>query len=152
MSEARTEIPLSAYFLGLLIAGATGGILMLATDFGGTYWGGYYLRTWEYINILHFPYNLAIITVAIFFFYTMAIAILSLKDLDALQPKRYYKYGFYTSILNLLIIVIGAIALGISGSFADDWWFDAAFYGGLICSILSVVIYYLLKKNIEFPE
>jgi len=152
MTEKRNDIPLAAYFLGLLIAGATGGILMLATDFGGTYWAGYYLRTWEYVNILSFPYNLAIITVAIFFFYTMAIAILSLKDLSTLQPKRYFKYGYYTSILNLIIVVVGALALGISGSFADDWWFDAAFYGGLICSILSFVIYYLLMKNVEMPE
>jgi hypothetical protein len=152
MSEQRSDVPLSAYFLGLLIVGAVGGILTLATNFGGVYYGGYYVRTWEYINVLNFPYTLVILVVAILFFYTMAIAILSLKDLKTLQPKRYFKYGYYGSAANLVIIIVGAIALAISGSFADDWWFDTAFYAGFICSILSVIIYYLLLKNVDLPE
>lgn len=152
MSEQRTDVPVVAYFLGLLIVGAVGGILTLFTDFGGLYYGGYYIRTWEYINILNFPYTIVILVLAMLFFYSMVISILSLKDLKTLQPKRLFKYGFYGSIASLAIVVVGVIALGISGLFADDWWVDTSFYAGLICSILSIIIYFLLLKNVDLPE
>ncbi|MEJ2295731.1 MAG: hypothetical protein P8Y23_13330 [Candidatus Lokiarchaeota archaeon] len=154
MSEQRTDVPVVAYFLGLLIVGAVGGILTLFTDFGGLYYYNGYLgiRTWEYINILNFPYTIVILVLAMLFFYSMVISILSLKDLKTLQPKRLFKYGFYGSIASLAIVVVGVIALGISGLFADDWWVDTSFYAGLICSILSIIIYFLLIKNVDLPE
>ncbi|MBD3198101.1 MAG: hypothetical protein GF317_23830 [Candidatus Lokiarchaeota archaeon] len=150
MSDQPNQIPSSFLYLGILIISGIAGILVLVTDFGGVYnnYGGYYV--WEFIGILNFPYNLIIIAIAGFFFYNLVISLMALKDSDNPVPSNLFTIGFFLNIAALSLVILGAIALGIVGGLeADDWWFDAGFYGGIIGGIINLILYFLLISNRE---
>lgn len=147
MAETEQQIPMSTFYIGLLIVNLIAGILILVTDFGGFYYETGTLRIWEFVNLLNPIAAPFIIIVAICFFYSVYFSLMKLLNREENLPKNGFKIGYNLSVVALIIVILGTIAVVIIGIDAYDWWFDAGFYGGLIGGILNFLIYFLLKKQ-----
>ena len=152
MSEKINEIPTSTFFIGALITSAIGGILLLALDFG--WWDGsnYYLGVYIYggIGAWNGVISLPIIISGFLLLYCMGISILVLRFPEKIPDKKYVKYGLYASTLVFILSVIGGIIFAVDMTIEEAWWgFDAGFYGGIIGSLLTAILYFLGLKNLE---
>ena len=80
----------------------------------------------------------------------MGISILILKFPEKIPDKKYVKYGLYASIIVFLLCVIGGIIFAVDMTIEEAWWgFSAGFYGGIIGSLLTAILYFLGMKNLE---
>ena len=152
MSEKINEIPTSTFFIGALITSAIGGILLLALDFG--WWDGsnYYLGVYIYggIGAWNGVISLPIIISGFLLLYCMGISILVLRFPEKIPDKKYVKYGLYASTLVFILSVLGGIIFAVDMTIEEAWWgFDAGFYGGIIGSLLTAILYFLGLKNLE---
>ena len=152
MSEKINEIPTSKFFIGALITSAIGGILLLALDFG--WWDGsnYYLGVYIYgwIGAWNGLIGVPIIISGFLLLYCMAISILVLRFPEKIPDKKYVKYGLYASIIVFILCIIGGIIFAVEMTIEDAWWgFSAGFYGGIIGSLLTSILYFLGLKNLE---
>ena len=152
MSEKINEIPTSTYFIGALITSAIGGILLLALDFG--WWDGsnYYLGVYIYggIGAWNGVISLPIIISGFLLLYCMGISILVLRFPEKIPDKKYVKYGLYASTLVFILSLIGGIIFAVEMTIEEAWWgFSAGFYGGIIGSLLTAILYFLGLKNLE---
>lgn len=147
MSEETQEVPISVFYIGLLIVNLIAGILILATDFGGFYYYTGTLRIWEYVNLLNPIGAPIIIVVVICFFYSVFFALMKLLKKEEYIPKNGFNIGYYLSFAALILVVLGTIAVVIIGLDATEWWFDAGFYGGIIGGLLNFILYLLIKKQ-----
>ncbi|MHA1885399.1 MAG: hypothetical protein ACXADU_19560 [Promethearchaeota archaeon] len=150
MSENKT-LP---YFVGALITSAIGGILLLATDFGGFDGSNYYLGVYLWGGIGSFSglYGIPILITALLLIYCTAISILVLRFPERIPDRKFIKFGFFASLGALTLSIINAIVFAGIATWEDWWWwFDAGFYGGLIGSILTGIFFYLGEKVVELP-
>jgi len=132
--------------VGILIISGIGMILVLFTDFGGVYYYGY-VQVWYYINILSFPYNIALFLVVFFFLFTLLHSILYFMKHPKAFEKKMFQLGLIFSFITLLMAIIGLIALMIEGLIADDWWVDTSFYSTLIGGLLNFLLYYFIRNS-----
>jgi hypothetical protein len=138
-----------SYFIGALIFSLIGGILLLAMDFGGWYTYNYYigLRAWNYIGLNELPGGLIFIIPAIFLFYCTWISLKALQNTNIIPNKNSIQLGFFLSLTVFLLALIGAIIFILTLGDVSDWWFDGAFYGGLIGGLFTSVFFYFVLKN-----
>lgn len=154
MSNERSEVPTSIFFMGALITSAIGGILLLALDFGGWNGSNYYLGVYIFggIDAWNSIYSIPIVISGFLLLYCMGISILVLRFPDKIPDKKYVKYGLYMSTLVFVLSLIGGIVFAVAMELEDVWWwFDAGFYGGIIGGFLTAILYYLGLKNLDMP-
>ena len=138
-----------SYYIGALIFSLIGGILLLLMDFGGWYaYNGYLgVRTWAYIGLNELPAGLLFIIPALFLFYCTWISLKALQNTKVTPNKNSIQLGFYLSIVVFLLALIGGIIFVLTLGDVDDWWFDGAFYGGLLGGLFTSIFMYFILKN-----
>lgn len=144
----------SSYYGLILILSIIGTILFTFTDFGG-YVSGIY--SYAYSISLESSFSnpdlliFAPLFVLVIFLFLINI-FLPLKELNLIKTSssnNSAKIGFYSSLIIFIISAIGGVSFEVilSESGAISWWFDAAFYAGIIGGILLPILYYLIMKN-----
>ncbi|MFX1298300.1 MAG: hypothetical protein ACFFD2_26030 [Promethearchaeota archaeon] len=136
------------FFVGTLITSAVGFILVLATDFGG-FWAGYYGYVGFYVLLeAGSAFALIFLPEIIIFGFCIYLSTRVLMNLEATPSEIQVKYGFYLSLVVVIMNIIGAIVFIIE--LADtNWWFDAGFYGGLIGALLTMLFLKFYLNNIK---
>jgi len=140
----------SSLFVGALIGSGVGALLLMLTDFGGWYsYDSYYgIETWGYIGI-HSPTTLiGVFFFALPFIYCSYVSLKGARDPNALT-RRTVHGAFVVSVVGVVLILLAAVVFVIAVSEADDWWFDAGFYGSLIGGLLTVVFLLTAKRQYE---
>ena len=139
-----------SYYIGAFIFSLIGGVLLLAMDFAGWYAYNYYagVRIWRYIGFNELPSGLLFLIPAIFLFYCTWISFQALKNPDKPPSKNSLRQGFLLSLVVFLLALIGGITFILTLGDVSDWWFDGAFYGGLLGGLLTSVFLYYAMKNI----
>ena len=142
---------LRSFYAISMITSVIGGILLLFTDFAGWDGSNYYLGFYEYGYIgsnLENPLSIIpFLILAVMLFYGTYISFLGFQGYD-LDAKK-VNIAFILSLAVLIVVLIGALIFLVS-VIADDvwWWFDAGFYGGLIGSALTVVMFRQIKNSL----
>ena len=152
MSEKINEIPTSTFFTVAILTSALGAVLLLAFDFGWFNASNYYLGVyiWGGIGAWNGLISLPILISAFLLLYCMGISILVLKNPEKIPDKKYVTYGLYASILVFILSIIGGIVFAVEMTIDDAWWnFDAGFYGGIIGSFLTAILFFLGLKKLE---
>ena len=139
------------YFIGALIFSLIGGILILVTDFAGWYAYNYYagLRIWSYVGFNELPSGIIFLIPAIFLFYCTGISLQALSKTERTLSKNKIQLGFILSLIVFLLALIGGIIFILTLEDVSDWWFDGAFYGGLLGGLFTSIFLYFLLKNIS---
>ena len=153
MSSERNQIPQQTiFFMGALIFSAAGGILLLAFDFGGWNGSNYYLGVyiWGGIDAWNSIFSIPILISGFLLLYCAAVSVLVLWFPDKIPDKKMVQFGFYAAAVVVTLSVIGGIIFAVDMELEDVWWwFDAGFYGGIIGSIFTTVLYFLGLRNLE---
>ena len=153
MSSERNEISQQTiFFMGALIFSAVGGILLLAFDFGGWNGSNYYLGVyiWGGIDAWNSIFSIPIAISGFLLLYCAAVSVLVLWFPEKIPDKKMVQFGFYAAALVFTLSLIGGIIFGVDMEIEDVWWwFDAGFYGGIIGSAFTAVLYFLGLKNLE---
>jgi len=139
------------YIIGAIIFSLIGGILLLIMDFGGWYAYNYYagVRSWGYIGFYELPSGLIFLIPAIFLFYCTWISLKTLQNTNKTPNKNSLRLGFFLSLTVFLLALIGGIIFILTLEDVSDWWFDGAFYGGLLGGLLTSVFLYFVLKNMN---
>jgi len=139
-----------SYYIGALIFSLIGGILLLVTDFAGWYAYNYYagVRIWSYIGFDELPSGLIFLIPAIFLFYCSYISLLALRNTGKTPSKNSIRLGTILSLAVFLLALIGGIIFILTLGDVNDWWFDGAFYGGLLGGLFTSIFLYFVLKNI----
>lgn len=134
--------------VGALITSLAGAVLLLATDFAGSYWRNYYIEGWLYISAFNGYFGLIIIPLAIGLLICTALAVKCMGP-QPIPPVQRLRSGFIISLIVFIIVIIGGIAFVVHSISEDynSWWFDAGFYGGAIGSLLTTVLFFLALKQ-----
>jgi hypothetical protein len=147
--------------VGALITSILGGLLIIIGDFVGWYhfqypsyreWGWVgFLALLETGNIVSMIGSLLFLGLASGLFYGAVMSVLILKDPDAPPEKALIKYAFYLAIfVTAASLVLGVIALVLFlADEPSEWWFDLAFYGGLIGGGLTALFFKLGIQEME---
>jgi amino acid transporter len=136
--------------VGALITSLAGAVLLLATDFAGAYWYGYYTEGWLYIGAFNAIYFAAIIIpLAIALFVCTLLAAQCMGSHQLRSPLKKLRTGFILALIVFILVIIGGIAFVIVSISEDytDWWFDPGFYGGAIGSLLTMILFRLALKQ-----
>jgi hypothetical protein len=145
-----------ALFLGALVFSVSGLALLLLTDFGGwyEYHGGYPYdygyRTYDYISVWESPlYGLGLLVLSI---PLMACVFTSLRGLQnpGYLSRRKVSLAFGAAILQMCIVVVGAIVFVAAVGGADDWWLGAGFYGSAVGAFLTIL--FLAKARTTYVD
>lgn len=139
-----------SYYIGALIFSLIGGILLLVMDFAGWYAYNYYagVRSWGYVGFNELPSGLIFLIPAIFLFYCTWISLQALRNTNIPPSKNSIRLGFLLSLFVFLLALIGGIIFILTLEDVSDWWFDGAFYGGLLGGGLTSFFLYFVLKNI----
>lgn len=139
-----------SFYVGSLIFSLIGGILLLATDFAGWYAYNYYagVRIWSYVGFNELPSGLIFLIPAIFLFYCSYISLLALRNTGKTPSKNSIRLGTILSLVVFLLALIGGIIFILTLGDVTDWWFDGAFYGGLLGGLFTSIFLYFVLKNI----
>ena len=144
----------SSYYGLILVLSIIGTILFTFTDFGG-YVGGIYDYAYS-ISLESSFSNPDLILFAPLFLLVIFLFVvnifLPLKELNIIKtssPNNSAKIGFYSSLIIFIISAVGGVSFEfiLSESGAISWWFDAAFYAGVLGGILLPILYYLVMKS-----
>ena len=152
MSDKIDEIPTSTFFAAAFLTSLIGAALLLIFDFGWFNASNYYLGVyiWGGIGAWNGLISLPIIISAFLLLYCMGISLLVLKFPEKIPDKKYVTYGLYASVIVFILSIIGAIVFAVEMTAEDAWWnYDAGFYGGIIGSLLTAILYFLGLKNLE---
>lgn len=150
----------SSQFQGLLvgqvIAASVGAILLALEDFGGFYYGNYYLGIETYGYIYLGSGFLATILIL------MGLAGLLISLRAALQSLRakdnativLLEHNARTSMkaagFTVLLSGLGAIIFAISSTLDEtEWWLDGGFYGAFIGGLLIILFSKLIIDRIN---
>ncbi len=141
-----------AFFVGSLITSIAGAVLLIIDDFAGWYNYAYYVQSWGWIALsLDSPLAVVLIgLVAGLLFYCAYISLQGLR-LKGQIDKRTMKYGLFASTAAFTIVFVGAIAF-VAAMLMDEpseWWFGTGFYGGLLGSGLTALLFFLQTKSIS---
>ncbi len=148
------------FFILSLSLSFIGGILLLATDFGGYYyyiWGCCYF--WVYIGLGSSVIGAILIVLAVNMLFFCTFASLcgmleneGIKFVD-LDQKKLLNIGLICCYIVLTLCILGAIALGVTAAVIEaettSSWVDVGFYGGLIGSGATAffIKFYLVKSE-----
>jgi len=147
MSEERK---IDAFAIIILIISLVGLILMLVTDFAGTYTVGY-----RYSCLLGCEYSTGVdLTMQIFMVILLIAQIV--WSINELLPEKFIPFknldlmGLILAASTVLFAVIGIGAFGVYyGLFGGfNWWAEAGFYGGFLAGIINAIFYFLRFKEI----
>ena len=143
-----------SYYVGAIITSLIGGILLLATDFGGWYNYNYYagVRSWGWVDASVFPLNILFIITAFCLCYCTIISFMALKNVDKPPKKKTIKLGITLSLTVFILAIIGGIVFILTIEGPTDWWLGEAFYGGLIGGLLTAIFLYFAYKNINISK
>ena len=150
------------FFVGALITSILGGLLIIIGDFVGWYHYDYYIgyREWGWVGflaLLETGNPVSIIGSFLFLglagclFFGSVISVLILKDPETPPEKALIKYAFFLSILVTAASLVGGI-IALVLFLADEpseWWFDLAFWGGLIGGGLTTLFFWLGIQEME---
>ncbi len=136
-----------------LLFSLVGAILMIA--FPWSYWwysyegGGYRYTGSGIVNITSFPYGIFIALVVIFLFICFVVSLLSiLPSVDV--SRLYIIISLIFAIISLLMIVIGAVITATIMAAEELYWtFGAAFYGGIVGSIFTILFTLIMIVTFE---
>ena len=142
--------------MGALITSVLGGLLIIIGDFVGWYHYDYYYGTKEwgwvgFLALLETGNPVSIIGSFLFLglagclFFGAVISVLILKDPETPPEKALINYAFYLAILVTAVSLVGGI-IALVLFLADEpseWWFDLAFWGGLIGGGLTTLFFWL---------
>jgi hypothetical protein len=139
-------------FVGSLITSFVGAVLLIVDDFAGWYNYAYYVQSWGWIALdLNTPLAIVLIAlVAGLLFYCAYVSLQGLR-LKGQMNKRTMKYGLIASITAFTIVLLGAIAF-VAVMLMDEpseWWFGAGFYGGLLGSGLTALLFFFQNKSVS---
>ncbi len=139
--------------MGALIMTALSGILMLVDDFGGGYWYDYYngIRGWVYLGAWSSWWGFIIIMpMALAMFYMAYWSSMAMRDQSIITVSQLNRFFYYSLAIFGFMLFLGMVWAGYAiANEYDDWWFDVAFYGGVIGGILAALMFYLAKKQAE---
>ena len=121
---------------------------MIFTDFGGWYNYNYYagFREWGYIGISSPISLLGVIFFALPFIYCSFVSLKGAQNPNSLSPHT-VALAYRVSIIGVILIIIAAVVFVVAVSGADDWWFDAGFYGSMIGGLLTVIMLRMAKAQ-----
>lgn len=138
-------------FLLVLVLSATGGIMLLASSFGGLYYNDGYIQGERYA-CLGCDYN-ASFTIAAILGGGIPLLACAVIAVNELLPARFIKPDLTMLAIILAfvatgLVIAGGIDFGViydSYSYASDWWLDAGFYGGVIAgpgvAVLAIALF-----------
>ncbi|MCJ2539716.1 MAG: hypothetical protein LN414_00420 [Candidatus Thermoplasmatota archaeon] len=149
--QAGDQTPISTYMMGGLIICALTGILLLIDDFGGAYWRTPATENWIWLGafstywgfLIMFPLSLIMFYMA----YWCSQAMREPRMITVSSLTSYYRYSLFTFAIMLLLGI--AWASYATWEEFDEWWFDVAFYAGIIGSVLAAIIFNHAKKQAE---
>ncbi|HKZ93669.1 MAG TPA: hypothetical protein VJ249_03695 [Candidatus Bathyarchaeia archaeon] len=140
----------SSFFVGSLITSLVGAFLLVLEDFAGWYNYGYYAESWGWIGLsIDTPLAVALILVVVLaLLYTSFISVKGLQ-LKGEINKRTIRSGLIASSLAFVIVLVGAITFVVSilESEPSEWWFGAGFYGGLLGSGLTALLFFFQHRS-----
>ena len=134
--------------MGALLGSLVGVLLLIFTDFGGWYNYNYYagFREWGYIGISSPISLLGVIFFALPFIYCSFVSLKGAQNPNSLSPQT-VALAYRVSIIGVALIIIAAVVFVVAVSGADDWWFDAGFYGSMIGGLLTVIMLRMAKAQ-----
>ena len=138
----------SALFVGALLGSFVGALLLIFTDFGGWYNYNYYAgyREWGYIGISSPISLIGVVFFALPFIYCSFVSLKGAQNPNSLSPQT-VALAYRVSIIGVVLIIIAAVVFVIAVSGADDWRFDAGFYGSMIGGLLTVIMLRMAKAQ-----
>ena len=152
MSVAKLD-SIKQYFVGSLIVSVIGGFTILLGDFAGWDGSNYYLGYFEYgyidVSLENILSAVILGATACLLFFVSYISFQGLNDPQQEGLEDKVQLGIYASIIALVVLIIGGLIFAITIMFEEVWWwFDLGFYGGVIGSALTLVLLYLIQKEI----
>ncbi len=143
-----SQSQVSSYFAGSLISSLIGGVLLLATDFGGSYEYAGGARVYTYVSATETAIGFLVFgLVALGLFYCSYISFLGLQQPENPPSQKMLHWGFLAAGMVFLISMLGGIIFIASESGADDWWLDTAFYAGALGGLLTALFLYLVIRE-----
>jgi hypothetical protein len=139
----------SNYYVLILVLSTIGSLLFIFTEFGG--YTSYYSYSVNIESVFSNPDLIAYAPIYLLVAFLFLVNVfISLKELNILKlsfPHNSAKLGYYTSIAIFVITVISGITFVALLSEANDWWFGAGFYAGILGGILLPLLYRLSRKS-----
>ena len=134
--------PVSTYLMGGLICSVVAGLLVLFTEFAGSYWNDGYVEGWVDVWMWTTPGLILLLPLGLVFLAAAGYASSGMRDpryitVDRLSKARNISVGATVWVFVDAIIFV-ALAVGYDW---DEWWFESGFYGGAIGGILSVIFF-----------
>ena len=143
-----SQSPLSSYFVGSLISSLLGGVLLLTTDFAGSYEYAGGARVYTYHSATETAAGFLVLSlVALGLFYCTYISFLGLQQPENPPSQKMLHWGFLAAGTVFLFSLLGGILFIASESGADDWWLDTAFYAGALGGLLTALFLYLVIRE-----
>lgn len=135
---------------GLIICALTG-ILLLIDDFGGAYWrnsvttGELWLGalTSYWVFLIIFPMSLAMFYMA----YWCSQAMRKPGMITLSQLTNFYRISL--AIFGFMVFLGIIWAAYATWEEYDEWWFDVAFFAGVIGGVMAAIIFNQAKKQAE---
>lgn len=142
---SKTANTQNLYLTSIIFSGIAA-FLLLFTDYGGLYYYGYYVQTWVYVNVLTDYKSTTIISLTIAGY--IAIIVQMQKGVSQKMDITPESLDLVININKALIAlqIIGFIAFIIEISYADDWWFDTAFYATTIATGVNTYVISQLRN------
>lgn len=73
----------------------------------------------------------------------------ALRNTNITPSKNSLRLGFLLSMVVFLLALIGGIIFILTLEDVSEWWFDGAFFGGLLGGLFTSVFLYFAMKNIH---
>ena len=154
MSDSKSN-SISQYFIGSLIVSVIGGFTIILGDFAGwdasNYYLGVFTNGWIDVSFENPLSAIILISAACLLFIASYVSFIGLQNPDQEGLEEKVKFATLGAVGSLLIVVAGGLLFSIIMLIEDDawWWLDLGFYGGVICSGLTVTLLYLVRREFE---
>ncbi len=142
--------PYNSYFVGSLITSVVGALLLLFTDFAAwehyDYYHGIFSAGW--VSGEAIPYLIVITFVSACLFFCAYISFMGLQSPSKVN-RSLIKRGLLVALTAFVVVFISALlfVMIILSDEPDYWWFGPGFYGSIIGSGLSALIFYTVHVN-----
>ena len=146
MSNNQTQ----GFYVGSLITSVVGAVLLLLTDFAGWDGSNYYLGLSIEGSVgVSFEEPLSFILFLPPLVLLLFCAYVSVLGLQGNIQTKQITMGFYSAIGAMVYVIAGGLIflVAILEDEPEYWWFDAGFFGGVIGSALTVLLFYYVLKQ-----
>lgn len=134
--------------MGAMIITALTGILLIVDDFAGGYWNNYYAGVEGYVWVGAWSWwgFLIIMPMTAAMFYMAYWSSRAMRDPGIITVGQLRRNFIISLAIAIFVIILGVAwaAYAISEEY-DDWWFDVAFYAGVIGGFISAAIFHQAK-------